>query len=150
MADGIAPFQILGTIELSIRFSYITTKIEDHIARNLCTNIILGMDYINRYNLSYDVKKQTISIEYRNNLLRMTIDSDYEFRKIPVTSSKSLYIPPYSTRSTKVTIPVASVCTSLIRNKNLRNSNSLFITHTLLNFRNHCSIISLCNTSSFP
>ena len=80
----------------------------------------------------------------------MTIDSDYEFRKIPVTSSKSLYIPPYSTRSTKVTIPVGFVCTSLIPNKNLRNSNSLFITHTLLDFRNHCSIISLCNTSSFP
>ncbi|CAF3985539.1 unnamed protein product, partial [Rotaria sp. Silwood1] len=80
----------------------------------------------------------------------MNIDSDYELRKIPVTSSKSVYVPPYSTRSTQATIPVSSICSPLIPNENLYYSNSLFVTHTLLNFRNYRSMISFCNTSCFP
>jgi hypothetical protein len=150
LADGIASFQVLGTVELSIRFANVTTKIEAHIARNLCTTIILGMDYINRYNLSFNVKHQTISIEYRNHLLTINIDPDYKLSKIPVVSSKSICIPPYSTRSTPVTIPIVSICSSLIPNEKLNRSKTLFITHTLLSFRNSCSIISFSNTSPYP
>ena len=150
MADGTAPFEILGIAELSVQFSHVMTKVEAHIARSLCTDMILGMDYINQYNLAFDVKNQSISIEYRNKLLRMKIDSDYELHKIPVTSSKSVYVPPYSTRSTKVTVPIASLCAAFVPNRNLYCNNPLFLTHSFLKFRNYHSMISLCNVSRFP
>ncbi|CAF0822104.1 unnamed protein product [Rotaria sp. Silwood1] len=101
LADGVAPFQVLGTIELSIQFVNMTTTIQAHIARNLCADMILGMDYINKYNLNIDVKQQTIAIEYNNRILTMNIDQDFELHKIPVTSSKAIYIPPHSNRSSK-------------------------------------------------
>jgi len=117
LADGIAPFQVLGTVELSIRFANVLTKIEAHVARDLCTTIILGMDYINKYNLSFDVKHQTITVESRARLLVMNIDPDYTFSKIPVVSSKSIRVPPHSIRSTPVNIPIASICSSLTPNE---------------------------------
>ena len=45
LADGVAPFQVLGTIELLINFAGVTTTIHAHVAQRLCTNIILGMDF---------------------------------------------------------------------------------------------------------
>lgn len=150
MADGVAPFHVSGTVELLIRFAGITTKIEAHIARNLCTNIILGMDYINSYNLSFDVKHQTITIEYQNRLLTMDIDPTYNLRKIPVTSSKSVCIFPYSTYSLPVTIPISAICSSLIPNQNLYRNNFLLIKDTLVNFHNHHSMVTFSNVSSFP
>ncbi|CAF4545912.1 unnamed protein product, partial [Rotaria sp. Silwood2] len=76
LADGVAPFQVLGTIELSIQFVNMTTTIQAHIARNLCADMILGMDYINKYNLNIDVKQQTTAIEYNNRILAMNIEQD--------------------------------------------------------------------------
>ncbi|CAF2792588.1 unnamed protein product [Rotaria sp. Silwood2] len=112
LADGAAPFQVLGTIELSIQFVNMTTTIQAHIARNLCADMILGMDYINKYNLNIDVKQQTIAIESNNRILTMNIDQDFELHKIPVTSSKAIYIPPHSNRSSNVSIPISSVYSS--------------------------------------
>ncbi|CAF2241730.1 unnamed protein product, partial [Rotaria magnacalcarata] len=117
LADGKASSRVLGTVKLSIQFANVPTTIEAHVARSLGTDIILGMDYINLYNLSIDVKHQAISIEYRNRLLTTNIDPDYPLYKIPVTSSNSIYIPPYSIRSTPVTIPTSFIRPSLIANQ---------------------------------
>ncbi|CAF4621486.1 unnamed protein product, partial [Rotaria magnacalcarata] len=47
LADGAAPFKVLGIIELSIYFANSMTSINAHIAQNLCTDMIIGMDYTN-------------------------------------------------------------------------------------------------------
>ena len=54
LADGFAPFYVLGTVDLSILFADQMTTIQAYVAQNLCTDIILGMDYITRYNLQID------------------------------------------------------------------------------------------------
>ena len=106
------------------------------------------MDYINRYNLSFDVKNQRISIELQNRKLVMNNDSDCNLRKIPVTVSESIHIPPYSTRSTPVIAPLSAICSSLIPNRNLCQNKILFNTYESLSFCNYHSMISLSNTSS--
>ncbi|CAF3349874.1 unnamed protein product [Rotaria sp. Silwood1] len=150
LADGVAPFQVLGTIELSIQFVNMTTTIQAHIARNLCADMILGMDYINKYNLNIDVKQQTIAIEYNNRILTMNIDQDFELHKIPVTSSKAIYIPPHSNRSSKVSIPISSVYSSFVPCSHLKYNTPSIITQTCLNFQNYCSSVILSNTSAYP
>ena len=150
LADGVAPFQVLGTTTLSLQFTNVTTQIQAHVARNLCADMILGMNYINKYNLNIDVKQQNISIEYNNRILTMNMDKDFEPHKIPVTSSKPIFIPPFSNRSTKVTIPISSVYSSIVPNSHLKYNTSLIITHTLLNFQNFSANVTFSNTSSYP
>ena len=75
LADGIASFHVLGTVKIFLLFANAVTTVHAHVARNLCTNLILGMDYINRYHLSFSVKHQTISIEYQNTLLTIKMNN---------------------------------------------------------------------------
>ena len=104
LADGIAPFQVLGTIELIIDFAGVSTSIRAHVAQSLCTNIILGMDYMNLYNLTISIKHQQISIHHKRRLLTVNFDSEYDVKRVHVISTQSIYIPPHSTRSTTVSI----------------------------------------------
>ncbi|CAF4389122.1 unnamed protein product [Rotaria magnacalcarata] len=59
----------------TINPSYTSTDIE---RLQESVSDIPRMDYINLYNLSFDVKHQTISIEYRKRLLTMNIEPDYK------------------------------------------------------------------------
>jgi hypothetical protein len=150
LADGTAPFQILGRVRLSILFANVETFIDAYVARKLCTNIILGMDYINKYCLSFDVKRQAISIEYHNHFFIMDIDPHNRIPNIPVTSSRTILIPPYSTRTVPVTVPISFIASSLIPNRNLSNSSSLIVRRKFVTFHNYYSVLSFCNTSSVP
>lgn len=150
LADGVTPFQVVGLVKLSIQFAGLNTQIQAHIARNLCADMILGMDYINSYNLNVNVKEQTISIEHQNRIFTINIDQDYDLPKIPVTTSKSISIPPHSNRSITVSNPISSICSSFTSTHPLLDQNPLTTTHTYLNFQNYCSTITFSNTSSFP
>ena len=92
LADGLAPFKVLGTIQLIIKFGNISTPIDAHIAQNLCTNIILEMDYINLYNLGIDVKTQAISINVQNHTLTMNIDQIHQSPSVSIPSCSSFSI----------------------------------------------------------
>ena len=118
LADGIAPFHVLGTVRLCIRFANVRTTIDAHIARNLCTDIILGMDYVNRYNLSFNVTHQTVSIEHKHRMLTINIDPEHQCQKISVLSLKSLSIPPNTSCSVPVSTSVSSICSIFIPNPN--------------------------------
>lgn len=142
-----APFHVIGTIDLFIKFADKTTHIKAHIAKNLCTNIILGMDYINSFNLSINVKRQTISIEHQKRVLTMKIDSDDKLPRIPVTSVQPMTIPPYSTRFTRVSIPLSTICSSLNPDRILLQHNCTPSTDIVLDFRNYCATIPITNSS---
>ena len=142
-----APFHVVGTIDLFIKFANVTTHIKAHIAKNLCTNIILGMDYINAFNLSINVKSQTISIEHQQRVLTMKIDSDDKLTRIPVTSVHPLTIPPYSTRFTRVSIPLSTICSPLTPHRTLLEHKCIPSTDTMLNFHNYCATVPITNSS---
>ncbi|CAF1619086.1 unnamed protein product, partial [Adineta ricciae] len=77
LADGVAPFHVLGTVFLTLQFAHMMTTVTAQIADNLCTNMILGMDYINQYNLSFNVARQTISIEYDSQIATIRMDTEH-------------------------------------------------------------------------
>ena len=148
LADGTAPLQIVGKVRTTILFVGVQTLIDAYIARKLCTNIILGMDYINLYNLSFNVKHQIISIEHQDRILPMNINPDKSVTGISVTSSKAIVIPPHSTRAVPVNVPISSIA-SLVPTRTLSNSSSLFIRQTFIKFKNYRSTLFFSNTSSF-
>ncbi|CAF2061710.1 unnamed protein product [Rotaria magnacalcarata] len=150
LADGAAPFEVLGTVELAIKFSNSITHINGHIARNLCTDMIIGMDYINKYNLNINVKKQIVSIDYKNHIYVMLIDKHFKSIKIPVSSSKPLFIPPNSFRTTQVSIPVSSICSSFFPQFHLPHNKFISVIDKHLKFQNYCCNVVFSNISSYP
>ena len=149
LADGTAPFQIVGKVRITILFAGIRTLIDAYIARKLRTNIILGMDYINFYYLNFDIKRQVISLEHQNRVLIMNINPDKRVTRIPVTSSKPIVIPPHSTRAVPVNVPISSITSSVAPDRTLSNSSSLFIRQTFIKFNDYRSRLFFSNTSSF-
>ena len=147
LADGIAPFHILGSVDLSVQFGNSITPIKAYIARQLCTDMIIGMDYINLYDLSIDVKRQTISIDHNNQVFTMNMDKDYELRRIPVTLSKSTVILPRSTYYTSVSNPISTICSSFVPVSDFLEHQSLLTRYTFLKFNNYRSHIRFFNSS---
>ncbi|CAF3506519.1 unnamed protein product [Rotaria socialis] len=148
LADGLAPFHVLGVVEVSIRFGNSTTKIHAHIARKLCATMIIGMNYINKYNLNINVAQQTISIIHNNHVSSMNMDTDFELHRIPVNISKPIQIPPRSNRSAQVSIPISSISSPFVPSPFVRNTYALSTPYTFLNFQNYYSDIKLFNMSS--
>ena len=58
--------------------------------------MIIGMDYINKYNLHVDVQNQLVSIDYNNTIALLPFDKDYDHIKVPVTSVNTVHIPVVS------------------------------------------------------
>ncbi|CAF2002134.1 unnamed protein product [Rotaria magnacalcarata] len=128
LADGIAPFRVLGVVELQILFSNQITKISAHVAQNLCTD-------------------QIVSIELNTLQYHMKINQNVQTELIPVTLSNPLCIPRQSNRSAKVSIPIPFICSQFIPYYRFSLCNTTFIPHKFLQFRNHLAHITFSNTS---
>ena len=150
LADGVAPFHVLGMIELSIQFDKTVTTIKAHIAETLCADMIIGMDYINLYNLSINVKQQTVSIEHNQRIFSMNIDRDLTSHRIPVVCSQIVHIPPHSRRMTSVSTPISSISSRFMPTYPLQTNSSLTIPHKQLNFHHYYSHVMCSNTSAIP
>ena len=150
LADGLAPFYVLGTMELSILFADQATKVQAYVAHNLCTDVILDMDYITHYNLKFDTKQQWISTELNNREYYMNVNSDYSPQLIPITLSKPLRLSPKTNCSTKVSIPISSICSPFISNTHFTQNNVVYIPKKLLQFYNYSTTLTLSNMSSYP
>ena len=150
LADGLAPFQVLGLIHLTIEFGDTMTEIQAYVARALCTDMIIGMDYINKYNLNIDVKRQIVSIENLIHTFTMFIDKNLASIKLPLTSSEAIRVPPHSNRMALVQIPVSSINTPFFIHEYQQQNNSLTVTHTFQKFHRYSSKVMLSNTSSYP
>ena len=147
LADGIAPFHVLGVVTLYIPFHNTMTTINAHIAETLCADMIIGMDYINLYNLSINVKQQTISIEYNRQSFTMNIDRDLTSHKIPVVCSQLVHIPPHSHRMTPVSTTISTISSRFLPAYPLHTNSSLVIPHNQLNFHHYSSHIMCSNIS---
>ena len=147
LTGGIAPFHVLGVIELHILFSNQKTKISAHVAQNLCSDVILGTNYITLYNLRFNIHKQIISIDLNNLQYQMNIDQNVQAEFIPVTLSDPLCIPPKSNRSVKVSIPLSSICSQFIPYYQFYLCTKASVAHKVLELRNHFCHITFSNTS---
>ncbi|CAF4570017.1 unnamed protein product, partial [Rotaria socialis] len=150
LADGIASFNVLGLVDLSIEFNNFVTPITAHIAQHLCTDMIIGMDFINRYNLSIDVKKQLVCIEVRNQRILVPIVNVMKSIKIPVISSNTILLPSNSTRKISVAIPISSISLQFIPNFSFKSHIPVDHKDNTLTFHNYRSDVLLYNAMRRP
>ena len=57
MADGYTSFEAIGFVKIFIEFGGIKTSILVGVVSSLCTDCILGMDYINKYKVNLNSKR---------------------------------------------------------------------------------------------
>lgn len=62
LADGSTSLHILGTLELLIVIGDMLISITTCVVRNLCAECILGMDFMHRYELVFDISKRVVSL----------------------------------------------------------------------------------------
>ncbi|CAF1045914.1 unnamed protein product [Didymodactylos carnosus] len=148
MADGCTPFKVVGETELSIKMGHKTTRMTAYIAKNLYTDCILGMDYVNKHNLKINSKKQIISIGEKSEKIRINMDKDIEAIQFPVTLTQQIKIPPQQYVQAQVSVGISAATVAF---KPFRNFNQqLFITtpDSLLNVKQHTATVSIYNPSS--
>ncbi|CAF4940328.1 unnamed protein product, partial [Rotaria sp. Silwood1] len=148
LADGIAPFHVHGVVELHIEIANQITTIKAHVAENLCTDLILGIDYIIQYNLKFDIRRQFVSIEHNNKLYQIKFDHDVKPQYVPVIASNSIHIPSHSNYSVLVSTCISSTCSLFVPHSYFSSScHSLTVPQKFLEFHNYVSHITLSNLS---
>jgi hypothetical protein len=80
MADGLTSFVVTGTVHLNILIGGYVTTISAYITKNLCANLILGMDYLTKYDLDIQPKKKMIIFNFDNE--QVTVPFDFESNSI--------------------------------------------------------------------
>ncbi|CAF3083860.1 unnamed protein product, partial [Rotaria sp. Silwood2] len=63
------------------------------ITKNLCTNLILGMDYLLQYDLEIK-RKKTILHNFNGHKMTIFLETDVAIIDCPVTLSNSMKITP--------------------------------------------------------
>ncbi|CAM4874461.1 unnamed protein product [Rotaria socialis] len=112
--------------------------------------MIIGMDFINRYNLSIDVKKQLVSIEVRNQRILIPIVNVMKSIKIPVISSNTILLPSNSTRKISVAIPISSISLPFIPTFSFKSHIPVDYKDNTLAFHNYRSDVLLYNAMRHP
>ncbi|CAF4464434.1 unnamed protein product [Rotaria magnacalcarata] len=150
LADGIASFNVLGLVDLSIEFNSFVTPIKAYIAQHLCTDMIIGMDYINKYNMNIKVQKQIVTIQLHNHQIVVPIVSVTKSVKIPVISSTTVLLSSNSARKIPVAIPISSISLPFIPASSFKPRVLIDTKNKNLNFQNYHSDLVLYNTKIFP
>ena len=73
LADGSTPMEIMGSTNLTILFDGIATQISALITKNLSTDLILGMDYLSKYDLAILPSKGIILFNQQNQKIVLPI-----------------------------------------------------------------------------
>ena len=106
------------------------------------------MDYITKYNLTFNLRQGTISIDYKHHPYQMYINKNDSSHFLPVSLSNSFSIPSQSTQLVDVSIPISSTSSPFIPHFNFSHFNPVNVSPGYLHFDNHSTRIIVSNTSN--
>ncbi|CAF4301254.1 unnamed protein product [Rotaria magnacalcarata] len=149
LADGQSSAFVYGEITLHIMLGDIQASIVAFIVKQLCTDCILGMDFINKYKLIINTEDRTISIRNNDKRLLLKLDSNSSRVHSPARLVNNIIIPPKRTISIPVSIN-SSLQTLLFRPSfKLQQRIPLIMLNSSLTVHNRSSFISLHNPTSY-
>ncbi|CAF2074120.1 unnamed protein product [Rotaria magnacalcarata] len=149
LADGQSSIFVYGEITLHIMLGDIQASIVALIVKQLCTDCILGMDFINKYKLIINTEDRTISIRNNDKRLLLKLDSNSSRVHSPARLVNNIIIPPKRTISIPVSIN-SSLQTLLFRPSfKLQQRIPLIMLNSSLTVHNRSSFISLHNPTSY-
>ena len=95
LVDSYATFEVIGTVKVFIEFNSIKTSIVAAIVNSLCTDCVLGTDYINKYEVSFNAKDKQIQIHALKTMITVPIENHAGNVKILCRSIKPTSIYQY-------------------------------------------------------
>ena len=148
LADGVVPFTTSGLVNLSIQFSTTFTTIQAHVVPQLCSDIIIGMDYINRYNLNINIKRQVVSIDHHHQQWSMPIHPHQSSLTNSAIFPHFLRLPPHSTRTISLKLSNYNHSSIFIPDVDFERNTSLIVTHPLIMSHGHSTLLTIINTTN--
>ena len=150
LADGVAPFHTIGIVKLTIEFASINTFIQAHVVQHLCSDLIIGMDYINRYNLNFDVKCQQVSIQHHQQYFTLPISQESPTSTISLLLPHSMSIPPGSSHNVRFNLPSSNLSSIFTPDVNFEDKHSLMVSHQFLAPNPNVMNLLITNITSYP
>ena len=89
MADGLTSIVVSGIVKLNISLGGVITSISAYVTKNLCTNLLLGMDYLLKYDLELKPKKKILKFNYHDQSIIIPIDQTRNFIDYSIQSTNS-------------------------------------------------------------
>ena len=149
LADGLTSFLVTGIVHLNILIGGYVTHIDAFVTKNLCSNLILGLDYLTRYDLTIRPKKKSMIFYFRHQRVALPFDIAPVSITVPVESSRhpspfsSSFTPSQKASVTSSTSPktgqISSSSTTSISPDHPPCSNGIPIAGTAY-FSSQCSI----------
>ncbi|CAF1529898.1 unnamed protein product [Adineta steineri] len=115
MADGLNEIKTTGIVHLSISIGDATTSIPAFITTNLCTDIILGLDYLLKYDLEIYPKKKLIIFNFNNQKIMIQMDSKTSLTDHSLQLSNLIQSTPMQQLNTLITTSFNNTQQSILK-----------------------------------
>ena len=102
MADGMTSFSVTGIVELNIQLDNVKTTIPAFVAKHLCTDLILGMDYLSKYDLEIRTKSRSILFNVDDRQVIIPVNTKTPSNIYPTDRRHRTTTPPGSQRQIPV------------------------------------------------
>ena len=104
--------------------------------------MIVGTDFINKYNMNINVMQQIVTLELNNQQTIVPTVNEISVTKIPVVSSNNVVISPYSTRKISGSVPISSISLPFTPLSSFQRQILVTNKNRNLQFQNyHCDIV---------
>ncbi|CAF3164956.1 unnamed protein product [Rotaria sp. Silwood2] len=150
MADGHTTFEVIGTVRIFIELNYIKTNIIVGVVNSLCTDCILGMDYINKYKVNLNNKQKQVQVYTASQKITIPMEDQSEKIRIICRTKKSEYLHPYEEKQLKIISQVSFGQLLFSPAYHITHIRGLIIPHSLISIKNHTAFISVYNPTAKP
>ncbi|CAF4541201.1 unnamed protein product [Rotaria sp. Silwood2] len=148
MADGCTSFKAIGFVKIIIEFGGIKTNILVGVVSSLCTDCILGMDYINKYKVNLNSKDQQIQIHTLKNMVTIPMENQIDNVKVLCRLISSTCIYPYQEKKIQIGTQVSSGQLLFFPAYHLTHYKNLISPHAFISIINHSAWISVYNPAA--
>ena len=147
LADGNTRFEVLGVVKIFIEFNRLTTSIVVSVVNSLCVDCILGMDYIDKYQVNLDYKHKQVQIHAYDQQVTTLMNNREDNISTSCRTFNIVTIYPYQERRIKIVLQVSCRQMIFTPSSHLFPQTGLVIPHSLISVNNHIAWISVYNST---
>ena len=137
--------EVMGTVKIFIDLHHLKTSIIVDVVDSLCTDCILGMNYINKYNVNLDNKQKLVRIYSANDTITLpTIDHATPSRTT-CRLGQGTYFKPFQEKNVKAFTSFKTGDFLSSPAFHMGHIKGLIIAHSLVYIQNHAIWFSVYN-----
>ncbi len=140
---------ITGYVTLEIKIQHIKTYVTAAITRTLCYDVILGEDWINRYQVTINRFKN--KIEILGNKATVPLRTSFNKSFMPITLKVATSIPPHTERIIEACTSIRQATKALFSpDLHFMNHKNLLLIQAIIQIQNNSTKLVITNTNDYP